>query len=1189
MNRVQVLVVGMFSLLVVACGGGGGGGGGNSGDKQIDDSFKLRTYPAIVYEGNETSAALVQTNLPSYVANFYQITQLVVSNTVEALVGTFSEPYFLAFDEGDDASGGEDEEVCQSGQFEVDDKTNAETGLGRLVVQFTNCVMDDVKIDGQIVYDITAMGSLPRAATTSIDQLAVEVDNERLVLQGDFDLEFDQSFGYVLQGQAIMTSALQNRQFKLEKLKISKADARAAVDAEFWDSVDGKVTIKSEMNESRITFAGIDETLGVLDFDFDDPMGGYVIEGFKLALTNAAQSQFELIGDFQPDAILEWPYTTNRQPFAVSSVPVSVDRNALVTLDAAEYVSDHDDLLIYSFRVTGAPAAGCGHEIDQQDVRTVDLVFSCQGDYVLEIGARDGTTAPFALPLTVHVIPLPAEFERVDALDVEKGSQLNVALNVVNEALDGPFGFSIGHAPKGVNVTEQGVVFGVPHLLLYENNSSVSVEAVADNGRQSSIQFNVNVRDPSVQLDISPFADDCENERWGLIDQNNSTDYICKWGNSYLMYELVEGKRFVSHVGRDFSGTSRLQSMELQDFDSDGIPELILVYEDSVHVVKPILDQEIGAIPLAKFNGLASFLGSKVYPAEASMNAFVLQSGARFFLYSIGFSGVVSTFETGASQVTAAGSIDADAEPEFLMDDGRLYGFGSAVRNLASLVGGKAAFIANVAGSAASEIVVVEGNTECSFPSSLLVSVYNASNLTRLSQSSIQNPLGAQVPWCPNLAFVKAGSNLGADLYAGQPFAAPVYRYSYANGAFSLARTFDYGNEQLGNTLWGLSVVEKQLVQHQHNAVQMIDIDTGDLQEFSFMLGSGFSPDSGPVWNGGRILANYLTSNPAVSPLGYLEFDGNDTLNWSVIEPVLSVPAKEVLSPLYYQTTDDVSVGISKSNADAAIRLYSVPDGELVGQVTGNRNTFSGDRWTVSDIDGDGEYDAFKCGIPGTVGALAWYRLNSNTPAWQADIRSVSGTQAICVATALIGRTFGESQRLAAIFRHVSGGAFVVVYDYSGVGVVEVARYPIESTGSYSYSIAVLDVTGDYTDEIVVYRDATRYYSQPLSKFWVISNGIGSVYSFDSAVSEPVVQKNRPVGNRSLLVAGAYGELLESPANVRRLYSKLYEISPKDGAIVWQSNELVGSISEFGYYNLATDAVGEKVLVVTSKGLHFYH
>lgn len=1186
MNAVQVIVVAGLSCLVIACGGGGGGGGGDSGDKQIDDSFKLRTYPPIVYAGNEADATLVQTNFPRYVANFYQITQLIVSNTVEALVGSiFGEPYFLAFDEGGDASSDEDEEVCRSGKFAIDDKTNAETGLGRLAVQFTNCVMDDVKIDGQIVYDITAMGSLPRAATTSIDQLTVEVDNERFVLQGDFDLEFDQSYGYVLQGQAIMTSALQNRQFKLDKLVISKADARAAVDAEFWDSVDGKVIIKSEMDESRLTFAGANETFGVLDFDFDDPMSGYVIESFKLALTNAAQSQFELIGDFQPDAILEWPHTTNRQPFAVSSVPVSVDRNALLTLNAAEYVSDHDDLLIYSFRVTSAPAVGCGHEIGQQDVRTVDLVFNCQGDYVLEIGARDGTTAPFALLLTVHVIPLPAEFESVDEVTIEKDTELNVPLSITNEALDGPFAFSIAHAPKGVTVSSQGVVTGIPELLLYENHSNIAVEAVAYNGRQSSVEFDVDVRDDSVQLDVTPLDVECQNQRWGVMSQSGNVAYVCKWGNSYLMYELVSGQRRLAHVGRNFSENSRLQSLELQDFDNDGRPELIMVYEDSIHVVRPEIDQEVGVVPLARFSGLSSFESSKVYPADVSFNGFVLQFGTRFFRYSMSSNSVTSTFETVVETVAAIGNVDADAEPEFLMDDGRLYSFGSTARNLVGLVGTKKVFLANVTGSAAAELIIVDGDQECSFPSDIVMSVYNATTLARISQSSIQNPLGAQVPWCPILRFMRAGSGAVADLYLARPFVQPLHRYGYANGTFSLARTFDVLDERLGIGPWGVSFADNQLALSRSNAIELVDVDNGSIQGFSFPADSKLKPNFGPTWNGNRIFANYSADFPLPSPLGYVEFDGNDSLAWGIVEPELTVQARDVRASQYHQTLDGALVAVSQDSANALVRLRSVPSGETIGQF-GAPNTSGNDRWTIADFDGNHEYDAFRCGSAGAASALAWLKLNESSEAWRANVSSF-GVTAKCEAAELVGRTFGDTQRLAAVFSAYPGGALLVVYDYSGTAIVEIARYPIEAIRSGEYSLAVLDVTGDNVDEIVVYRDG--YGSRPLSKFWIIHTETGEVQVLDVAVSEPVIQKNRPVGNRNLLVGGTYGSLLDEPLRAPKLYSRLYEVSSSDGAIVWQSNLLVGTLTEYGYYNLDAANVGEKVIVATSKALYFYH
>lgn len=1182
MNAVQAIVVAGLSCLVIACGGGGGGGGGDSGDKQIDDSFKLRTYAPIVYAGNEADATLVQTNFPRYVANFYQITQLVVSNTVEALVGTFFDPYFLALDEGDDTSGGEDEEVCQSGTFDVDDKTNAETGLGRLVVQFTNCVMDDVRIDGQIVYDITAMGSLPRAATTSIDQLTVEVDNERFVLQGDFDLEFDQSYGYVLQGQAIMTSALQNRQFKLDKLVISKADARAAVDAEFWDSVDGKVIIKSEMDESRLTFAGNNDTLGVLDFDFDDPMSGYVIESFKLALINAAQSQFELIGDFQPDAILEWPHTPNRQPFAVSSVPVSVDRNALLTLNAAEYVSDHDDLLIYSFRITRAPAVGCGHEIDQQDVRTVDLVFNCQGDYVLEIGARDGTTAPFALPLTVHVIPLPAEFESVGEVTIEKDTELNVPLSITNEALDGPFAFSIAHAPKGVTVSSQGVVTGIPELLLYENNSNIMVEAVAYNGRQSSVEFDVDVSDDSVQLDVTPLNVECENQRWGVTSQSGNVAYVCKWGNSYLLYELVSGQRRLAHVGRNFSENSRLQSLELQDFDNDNRPELIMVYEDSIHVVSPEIDQEVGVASLAGFSGLSSFESSKVYPADVSFNGFVLQLGTRFFRYSMLSNSVTSTFETGVLTATAIGNIDADAEPEFLMDDGRLYGFGSTARNLVGLVGTKKVFLANVTGSAAAELVIVDGDQECSFPSDIVMSVYNATTLARISQSSIQNPLGAQVPWCPILRFMNAGSGVFADLYLIYSFTNQFHRYVYTDGTFSLVRTFDVLIERLGY----LDLVGNQLASIQSNTAELMNVDNGSVQTFSFLQDSKLQSGFGPAWDGSRIFANYSTSIPRIYSLGYVEFDGNDGLELGMIEPELGVLAKDIMTSQQHQALDGGLVSISRNVANSTIRLDSIPSGETIGQFIGSRSAVENARWTISDFDGDHEYDAFRCGFAGADSALAWLKLNETSVTWQSNI-SAYGVPANCEAAELVGRTFGGTQRLAALFSFVSGGALLVVYDYSGNNIVEVARYPIETTGSDEYFLSVLDVTGDNLDEIVVYRGG--YGSRPLSKFWIIHTETGDVQVLDVAVSEPVIQKNRPAGNRNLLVAGTYGSLQDESRNFRKLYSKLYEVSSSDGAIVWQSNLLIGTLTEYGYYNLDAANVGEKVIVATSKALYFYH
>ncbi len=1188
MKYIQVCVLGMAAFFLAACGGGGGGGREAGGP--VDSSLTIRSYPDIVYSGSETDATLTQSNFPRYIANFYSVVQLVVSNAVEAVDPYYREPYFLQVvlpnDSSDDSSS--DDDLCESGRLDVDDRTNPATGLGLMVIQFTACVIDDTKIDGQMVYDITSWESQLVSVATSIDQLDIVVDSERLSLQGDFDLDVSLSGDYVLQGHAIMQSRLQNRVVKLDNLVINRDDNAASVHAEMRDSVDGKVIVSSEMNSNPLVFTGGNGTQGILDFAAADNHSYYepFITGFNLTLLNPALSQFELIGSFEPHAILDWPETVNQQPRILNSAPVSVDRNAMLTLNAQNHVSDPADLLLYSFRVVNAPA-GCGHQIQQRDALSVELTFPCQGEHVLEITAADGTSAPVTRLVSIDVLPLPAVFENAGEVNVGRGEQLNVALNIVNDSLDGPFGFSIGHAPRGVTISSQGVISGVPELPLYERHGNISIQAIADNGRQSSIQFDASVSDSSADLDIVPFSESCENPIWGRIDGNSSVDYVCKWGNSYLIFELVAGQRVVSHVGRNFSETSRLQTMAIQDFDGDGDVELILVYADSIRVIEPVTDVEVGTASLARFSGLSSFLDVSLYPAETAMNGFVLQAGTRFFRYSMASGSVTSTFEAGTSLVKSAGNIDADAEPEFLMEDGRLYGFGSTTRNLTSLVGSRTAFIANVTGSAAGEIILVEGNTECSFPSQLLFSIHSASNLARISQASVQNPLGADVPWCPNIVFAKAMPDATADLYLQQSFSTTLYRFVYADGVLSAARTLEFGNAQLGNSLWRLPLVQNQLVQLRENAVALTDIDTGGMEIFSFTTGSNLQSAFGPVWDGSKILANYRTSHPAVNPLGFVEFDGDNALEWGTIDPALNAPAADVLVPQLAQT-DGTAVALTRNMVDATVELQSVPAGTLIGQFVGNQSTFGVDRWTVSDFDGDQEYDAFRCGISSPAGSLSWYRMNSSQPVWTTDL-VVNGAQSSCVAAILVGSSFGEEQRLAVLFRIFGGGAVLVMYDFVRGGIVEVGRYPIESAALKPHSMAVLDVAGDAAEEIVVYRDATSNASGSLSRFWVISVNTGQVRTFDVAVSDPVIQKNRAPGTQHLLLAGSYGNLFESPVSSRKLFSRLYEVSASDGGIVWQSNSLVGFMTEYGYYNLDPLRGGDKALVVTSKGLHFYH
>lgn len=490
MNRVQVLVVGMFSLLVVACGGGGGGGGSgqvvnaNAGPQQV-------TYSGVAHQ-----AAVTQKNAVRFASNAYSLLDLMLTL---ADFQNGQRPWFLDYEYVDDIGSGE----CASGDVVVREDNSSASAQATQVL-FRGCVIDGVRFDGQIDYRTEEL-----LEAMSISYLSVEDVEEKLELQGSLELSLDGESRYA--GKLIANSRRQQRSFKIEELTM-QGGMSATLAGRFYDSAEGWVGLGLDDSKKELGFLGSDATRLRVIPDVELYGLGYAkVKGFDLELVNAALFAFPLRGQMSVEDFMEWPYLKNDAPAVVGDGVLSVDRLAKLTFDGSDYFQDSHDLLSFRFSEINDGDL-CPTQQRLADFDQVEFQFKCKGEKKLVVVVSDGQNE-IRQVIDIDVLPLAAELAPVADQSLTEGQSLFVPVIAGNKSEDGPFVFSIVRGPSGISVSADGVVQGEPKPFLAEGATRFKVTVQADNGKKSNINFEIDYAGPAGDLQFTPVND----ERWQMI------------------------------------------------------------------------------------------------------------------------------------------------------------------------------------------------------------------------------------------------------------------------------------------------------------------------------------------------------------------------------------------------------------------------------------------------------------------------------------------------------------------------------------------------------------------------------------------------------------------------------------------------------------------------------------------------
>lgn len=1121
-------------LAVASCGGGGGGGGDQSSQHQAGSG-----YERIDYSGSAEFSEINAGNAMSFMVLAYDSLDLFLDLV---FYDEYNPPDFprSANNDIEDYDG----EECESGSVDVVENTS-ETSDEIATIEIRDCLIDGVVASGFIRYSVDKTRSLNDQYAVITDVVRLELSSAELsvVLSGTVSSLFEGFWG-----DLTIYIESEDRSYEIRNVTGNSALMSGVL------LVDGEGYVDVVYDNQRLTLNGNNDSSSVAEF-VKNSRG--VFESVNVALyPDVSISSFEL----SVEEFYDWRYLSSY--FSVSQNSFNVDRLDVVEVVYRDVFSEIKNFLDVSSVVTSENYA-CDPEWTSSNTGFT-FAAPCVEEFSISTSVRTNDDV-LDISIGINVESLQAEVDPIPEQYLVGGELLNIALSINNAVDDGPFGYEISHAPEGIHVNSDGVIYGNPKLMLPSSGASrFSVEVAVKNSKQVLVGFDVRLEQQPYQAETLVGNGRFMSVRefgWSSVDG----------GSKLASLTIGDGQAYIATIQNGRNSIAPLDSgqlaMELvigawwKDVDGNGTDELVLGFDNELVVFSVNTGQVVSRFALSiSDGGAAEYLTAFQYFETPHL---VFKDSNRVNTYYVlnVLTGVSSTIEY-AEDFVALGEFTQDGSAELLFSDGAVLGLsGEELLRVSALSEDEDAFVGDIFGNSKRYLVRGRFGYRQVVGAEFEFSVQDLGAFSEPEVITVNLSAPDDLSWYAYFQFMNLDEDPGLELVVNDPLMrfGNLNVFLFRNGIAEVATLIDL--KQIATTRTSVANITGEtgvggLVLRADNKDFLVDFPTGsyealitEVAEFStngasrlFKEADGYSlfldkerlrfNNLGQV----RSMERYAVSNVSVSLLESLSQESNGQYLWVdsyyidywrmaeegrlIYERESYVSVRDLLSGENLSTIEEDFSGrpvIGNYNANIEPDFFSVdrcinfyPDLGLSKQLvdcidlSDNASDFVyRNKELLADLDGDGAVDFVTLGV-GLYGYL-----------------SISAYEATESSTEL-------------------------AFEYRGDEM-----YPTET---YGLLASMQDIDGDDEQELVVARpigDSTNIY---------IFDGYGLTRNFKvpmRAIKLPEFVEAE--SRRSIaLVAQQYG------------VTQLYELSPTSGDVIWQSDPIEGDSYFVNFFRLNT-------------------
>jgi len=637
---------GLLTAILFSCGGGSSGSGSN----------EERGVLSLTYQGKTDLAVINRQNTIPLVDSVFRVFEPAywLSTAIYSQYAYIQAPFLLNYET---TSGPED---CESGSLDVR-RSNNDRNISLI---YNQCRLGDIVSDGVIDYTFDEEGN--RNGSMQIDHLRISRSTDVIEITASVELNPEQ----LTVRELTLSSRTLEQMYHSSNLSIDRSGnfSGALQHSEF-----GEIQVTYENWTRSLLIEGDQLSTAEISFDIGRYVSGVRRDELTILFFVDKNDRENFLSTTMPiTSLFSWPYSENKAPDAIVPSNLSVDRLAALSISGTESTDGDYDFLTYSWRHLSAPE-NCDYSLTNESSADVEFMSACQGTHQLQINVYDGfDTAEYNFP--IEVIPLPAEIGDIATQLLSTNSSLELSVPIINEAEDGPFSFRLSYAPRGIEVTQNGIVSGVPIPFLMDQTSTFNIGVEVDNGRSTLASFSVQLENEDANKKLISGSDLCARPflRWSDIDGNGHPDLVCPLHNSYIVYEKVGeviNSTYVELSPRILGG---LTSITQSDFSGDELPEIILGYGQGVLVVDGRTKEVVREFLFEEENteGSGQY---KLYSTgqNTDQKGFLLTSARSYrdlqFEKTYYFSSELSEpLVVDNHSITAVGDVDGDGLPEII-------------------------------------------------------------------------------------------------------------------------------------------------------------------------------------------------------------------------------------------------------------------------------------------------------------------------------------------------------------------------------------------------------------------------------------------------------------------------------------------------------------------------------------------
>jgi len=1175
MRSLHVLSVVFFSLTLGACGGGGGGGDSTRTNNQEGAPEQ------IVYVGLESAATLGHKNALQVSSNaLLALDMLLTFSDIDYI----RRPWFLEFEGELPEPSSDSDEDCESGSLNA--THNSKSSDTELIdIEFENCVIDDVTLDGKITYELVSPeNDYHRTQTATISYLALKHAEDKYEISGKFQHHFDGASNY--SGNLTVRSRQQNRMFKLDNLSM-RADDVATLSARFLDSQEGATDINFVKDSGTLELKGTGNAkISLKPITADPHPYTNSVTAFTVTLENSAASGLPISTQLSVDTLLEWSEHENKPPTHSDKTSLTIDRLSNITVDANEFFSDANDLLDFTFSTKAN--SECEIQKNQTVFDQLNLAFECQGNHTLTITASDGLHQT-TRNIEIDVQPLAAEFLPIPTQELVAGQSLSIPVAIDNLNSDGPFVYSIAQGPAGISISPEGIIQGTPAPMINEGNTRFNINVQADNGKTSNLRFDIEFQSDTGNIALEPTESNQCYTDWQTRQAPERFVRACILGSSYVVQSLRGNTLATEYAQASAPADTSVLFIEWMDTDSDQENELVLGYEDRIVVVDYLTHSVVRTIPLpaeAQYNQYWNYIKQ----AGKSNHPLILLIGrnGRQFIFNLADASYQElTLSTG---VHLFGDIDNDSQPEILLDDGTIVEIlGGSNRRIVAPRLFETRDLRDLEGTGTDLFIRILNAFDQESNGAFVIKIARNSSLSSFQTISIPSPLDEGQTWAPRFDFMDVDGLPGEELLLRQEYDDTIYLYKLSRTGYQFAGSWQWDGDYESEALIPLTALPNgQALSTLRQGLSIVNLSTGQStlirDEQRHLLegrnASLFREDEGGysffVSNSGQMQHINVNDFGSIEAVGEkiwtqkydatsitdFDSDGDGIKEYIAVAPGdLSVWDDQRYERRYFYRLMNASTGQELSSIEVPVALN--------------------DPIKVADLTNDGVLDIL---VPQASwsSCLAWYQFGKNTPS-QFLPCDVSASPIYLSDIKLIDLDNDGTDEVIALHSLSFGGYNLRVYRQQGEQLSLIINHTREEYASNTRAtMGIQDVDADGALEIVVAEvDRFAHTQSDRPRLTVIEQDGQLRETISSAAIDLIPDILTSKQNASIVAVDFLGS--------EKLATRFMEIGAKDGSLIWSSKHYAGELLKGGFHRLESESEPDTLMAVTKAGiLRFY-